>query len=106
MKVALTVTEKKTVEVEVTFPIYRKHDVSPDSGESVIYTRITEDGRYFSICKSAHFDRSANYEIDFGRHFFDASGEDYSLGRGQYASTKAEFDAMVAEITNVLMALA
>jgi hypothetical protein len=106
MKVELTITEKKKVEVEVIFPIYRQHDVGSDSGSSVIYTRITEDGRFFSIQKSVHYDRGTSYEIEFGPHYFDASGEDYSLGRGRYASTKAEFDGMVAETTKVLTGLA
>jgi hypothetical protein len=96
-KINVTVTQEVKKEVEVTFPIFRKHDCSGDDYSCVIYTSITEDMRFHSITKRDNYrDTDPSYEIESGRYSFDGrSGEDYCLGKGEYACTKAEYDEIV-----------
>lgn len=89
MKMKLTETVKREVEVDVQFPIYREHDVTPDCALTTIYyTRIDADMKSVEIL--LHGPNKAEIEIghrkDLGR-----AEMDYLLGRGAYALTEKRF---------------
>ena len=103
----ITVEAKTTKEVEVTFPIYRKHRIYGDDSDTVILARINDDLTYYEITKRDGSWRNGqvdHYEFETGKYTFDArSGEDYSLGKGEYASSKEEWDRMVEEAVAALV---
>lgn len=98
-EVELTFTTKERRKVEVTFPIYRKHDLLPDRGDSVIYERISADMKSVSVHISNSYDGRVQYELEFEeRKSLSGSSADYALGLGEYASTEAEFLAALEEM--------
>lgn len=106
-KVTLTKVTKEEIEVEVEFPIYRKHDVSGDDYNSVIYQRI--DGhREVSIHKTERYRSSGEVEwrieIEDG-HSVRGENVDYALGRGEYASSAEAFNKVLAELRQFLAGL-
>jgi len=106
MKVAVNVCVPKIVEMEVSFPLYRQHDVSGDGYNSVYYTRIDrlpagEGGYAHRAERFVHhsikhdtfpderFELSVETYLTFGH---DKSDADYTLARGQYASSSEAWD--------------
>ena len=103
-KVRITKTITKTVEVEVEFPLYRRHDLHPDDDgngvpESVVYTQVTPlpDGGFLVVdihlsiltaytgeLKHFRFELEMEHESKLG-------GDDYALGTGSYACTPTQF---------------
>lgn len=103
MKLDLTFREKRTEEVDIEFPVYRKHDLMADDYECVIYTRIESLGdnrfRHISITIRERDWRSkdkAEIEIEADILFGLETGDDidYTLGQGNYALTADEFAAV------------
>lgn len=93
MRKLITVTEKKVLDIDIKFPIYRKHDVSGDTYSCVYYTKVFNEKKQISI--SEH--RGGNcktYEIELSTPSFSDS-EDYVFGKGFYKSSKEEFDNAV-----------
>jgi hypothetical protein len=95
--------EKKTVGVE--FPLYRRHDVSGDDYESVIYSRIEEgieEGyKEISIQKSESYrSNSITFELEI-ESYGTLEGSEYALGLGKYASSEEEFNSILAELNGV-----
>lgn len=100
VKIEITETERRKVEVEVTLPIFREHDLSCDSCEAIHLTRINEDLSAVTLSKSHPYGSDViEYGIEFQESYeFDASDADYHLGRGKYASSAKSFRAMLSEI--------
>lgn len=107
MKLKLETTRKEVTEVDVEFPIYRQHDVGGDNHESVIYARIEfkEQGlmgplvTQYSVQRSrSYIGGSESFEMEIQTVLLDGrSGADYTLGRGEYACTREEFDEVAAK---------
>lgn len=89
------IREVGTVEVEVTFPIYRKQDLSCDDWSSVIYSYVGSDMMEWSIqITRSHVRGVDTIELEVEPNVgIDPRNMDYSLGRGEYASSEDEFDA-------------
>lgn len=101
----LLVKESKTVEVEVdvTFPIYRKHDLLIDEADIVLFIRENEDGAQLSIRRSRSWGRRATeYAIEIEHRASSRDNLDYALGRGDYALTEAEFLNVLTEASSAL----
>ena len=95
MNINVTVMQKTTKVVEVTLPVYRKHDLMLDTSDTVVYSR-TElfEKRLRTIHITVRRDRgNLTYEVEteFG-DFNPGNGEDYSTGKGEYASSAEEFE--------------
>ena len=104
MKVKVQAVQKQTREVEVTLPLYIKHEFDGDAYTSVVYSRVTqgEHGRltHVSVQKTdsygsgrAHFE----FEVTENFGFNPQNSEDYSLGKGEYACTPEEFNQAARE---------
>jgi hypothetical protein len=102
LKVTLNFREERTEEVDIEFPVYRKHDLMPDDYQCVIYTRIESLGqnlfRHTSITireedwrDKDKIEIEIEAETKFG--FTTGSDKDYSIGQGNYALTAEEFAA-------------
>ena len=101
MKVEISTTVEKAIEVDVNFPIYRAHDLD-DLGGSMTYSAvfIESDGsmteRTIGISSgSVEMESVSNYQ-------FDKSNLDYLLGRGLYKSNAKEFEQAVSAACEVL----
>lgn len=101
--------EAPTVEVEVKLPLYRKHRMDDDDYKHTIYMRVTEgDGafmREISVGLTTREDWHAlagtdswELEIDERYCFDERSQEDYTLGKGEHACSKKEFDNALAAL--------
>jgi len=103
MKVRVTVPRTEEIEVDVTFPIYRKHDLLPDDHECIIYYRHAVDGTLVSV-QEWERDGTRKYEIEIGHANLNCGGSPsaYILGQGQYKSSKEEFDAVLQRMKDVL----
>ncbi len=100
MIIKLKVKEIIEKEFDVEFPIYRKHDITPDGRPStIIYTRIDKNLRAESIT----VDVTGPFEINIEEKYnFDGSEVDYHLGRGIYKCSVEEFDAAVNRVKTCL----
>ena len=83
----LTEKRKATQEAEVSFPIYSRHDLEG----GVIYMRTDSNGRKFTIYRRERGD-ATDYELTAENVSFEGAEPDYLLGKGQFSSSKAEFD--------------
>lgn len=87
----------ETKEIEVEFPIYRRHDLD----ESVIYTKRISPTETIDVHE--HYSGKIEIELatddDMRR---DHSGLDYHLGTGEYASSREEFETAFAKAKALL----
>lgn len=107
-EIELTVTTKERRKMLVEFPIYRRHDFDSDYRESTCYTRIEDGGkRAVSVTVSKEYGTGdVEFELEINTPCrFDGSDADYHLGRGQYASSREEFDAAIAKLRAALDSL-
>lgn len=94
MKIKLLETIKEEKEIEIEFPIYRKLDVDSEYRSITIYTRIDQPGDKRMREVNILIDQNNRIEIELDNNYLFNQKDtiDYNLGRGQYASTKEEFD--------------
>ena len=105
------VADKILREAEITLPLFRKHVL--DHGTS--YMRVTETTiglRLTTICigkKSVGLELGAHdsFELEVNEHYkFDERSEEaYTLGTGEYASSKEEFKAALDKLRERLATL-
>ena len=103
----------KITEIDVELPLYRKHDVSGDTYNSIIYMRITEqeNGKLREVGITIN-DRWGNKEKSLelsvtDTYRFDSRSEpNYNSGHGEYALTKDEWDQALAEARKMLEVMA
>lgn len=90
--IKLVQQKQEEIEVEVDFPVYSEHHLDGDGLSTTIYYRTEHDGTRFSIKVSRD-----GYEIEIGRASFDPRNSlDYTLGRGEYASSAKAFEKALA----------
>ncbi len=94
MKITIEQTVKNKVEVDVNFPIYRKHWLD----NSTVYMKVESLDRQVNIHL---YDDESKVELEIDKPSFWGS-RDYLLGEGEHKSNKDEFDDAV----NKLKALA
>jgi hypothetical protein len=103
IKTIITKTVKKEFEIDVSFPIYRKHDLLLDRSDTVIYSKTIQNRNGF-ITYSVKEADSCDYEIETREHrdLCRQEGFDYCVGIGEYKSNEKEFlsviDRMKAKI--------
>lgn len=92
MKMRLTETTLREVDVEVEFPIYREHDVSCDSGPTMVfYTRIDAD--MWQVDVFLRGEDEAEISVTKLSRGLGTGDMDYLLGRGINALTEKQFMA-------------
>lgn len=103
MKVKVYKTVKTEKEVDVEFPIFREQDTAGDYGpSSVRYTRIDQVGDKLREI-TVHTTGRKQVEIEINNDYrFDRSGMDYSLGQGEYASSREDFEKAVKQAQELL----
>lgn len=99
--VTIPAVVKTTAEVEVEFPIYHKHDLLLDEADIVAYRRIDADLSAVEITRTRGRE-GLSFEIKKDTWRFDGAESDYLLGRGKYACTRFEFDAVLDEALTFL----
>lgn len=107
MKVKYEKVTREIVEVEVSFPVYSKHDMGGDDYDVVAYRRFEESGREVTITeRSSYGRRSTEWEIEIEHRATDyKSFGDYSLGRGKFESSKEEFEQKLAQLNEFVKSL-
>ena len=93
--IQITITEKRVVEREIDFPIFRKHG-GLDHGEE--YTRIDENLSAAKIGK--HDEDSISNEFVERYNFLDFSSPDYHLGDGVHRCSKEEYETVLNGVKN------
>lgn len=83
MKVRAVVSDPQETEIDITFPVYRRHDV----GHCTIYTCTVSAAREIDVTE---YDTRQQYEIEVSKPSF-FSGLDYLLGRGIYQCSPEAF---------------
>ena len=106
-KITLKETAVREIEQEVEFPIYRAHHLTSDGdGENVLYMRVDENCCLVSISVYRGQSGVTSYTLSIEPNYhFDRSPLDYLLGRGQYASSREEFDKALADLRAALHAI-
>ncbi len=106
MKSTVTVRRyrEESEQVEVEFPIYRRHDVAPDdSPPDDYFERVESDGTVYSIHRTENgwgnaddeTARNMIYEIRVGTEHFNNNDKEYVLGLGQHALSPTDFYKML-----------
>ena len=90
MKITIEENVKTKKEVEVQFPIYRKHWLD----NSTIYTKVESEKKQVNIHL---YDSGSKAELEMEVPSFWGS-KDYLLGKGEYKSSKEEFDSAVTKL--------
>lgn len=95
--------QQGSIEVTLDFPLYRKNVQSDNWRKDVLLTRIAEDGSSVSLryIKANQTDQET-VEFSRGHVAIDTGNLDYTRGVGEYASSEAEFVAMVILGTKLL----
>lgn len=103
MRITITDSVQQEREVDVTFPVYRQHDVTGDTGpSSVIYMRVDwHRGAMREVRVQLTGIQDAAIAIR-EPYQFDASGSDYLLGTGLYASSATRFQHALAKAEDLL----
>lgn len=100
MKHTLRVWEvsRKKIPIDVEFPVYRKHDLLLDEGNSIIYFRWDDDETEWKV-QLAERGGEVTWEIGKSKRYFNSNSDyaDYVLGRGEFACTADEFNAAVSQ---------
>lgn len=116
IEVEVTVTTSSVQKVEVEFPIFAKYEIDHDSyPTTVIYRRIdvapSFGGKPRFLAKAVTrrpqgWGDKGNVEFEFEIEpwSFVRSSLDYALGRGEYESSRQEFEAAVDEALVALSA--
>jgi hypothetical protein len=106
VKITVSTTTKAVEEIEVEFPIYRRHDIDTDRCLHTIFTKIEHDGRIIHIHRSdENWMGQTKYEVEIERDYeMDGSGKDYCLGLGEYKSSAAEFEEVARELSTAIAA--
>lgn len=103
MKVKTIELVKREVEVDIQLPLFRKHDLTGDYDESIIYTRIDAfGGKLRAIDVHIEGDDKVSIEVDNDYSFRSAGTADYTLALGQYKSSRAEFEMAIAQASKLL----
>lgn len=88
------------IEIDVEFPVYRKHDLMSDHHDTCVhYERWEGPGEAeFEIQETIQFNGDTEYTIGTTRseNLHPNNGEYYMIGKGKYACSKEEFYAVVA----------
>lgn len=97
----------QAVVVDVDFPVYAKHDLMMDAADHVVFMRWCADGNRTRITRRiSYFNGTTAFDCEVENFPIDVIGlhgdENYTLGKGQYASSAEEFDAVLAEATKFL----
>lgn len=89
-------------EIDVDFPIYRKHDVMSDYNNCVIYSKIANVDNELTLTSITLTDYN-QVEIEIiNNHEFDGSSIDYHLGLGEYKSSEKEFKWALSKAQTLL----
>ena len=104
MQIKLLEIHKKEKYFDVKFPIYREHDVTCEYGPShIIYTRVDIRDIKTLICTDIHIIGHSQIEIKIERNYkLGNDPVDYLLGRGQYSSSKEEFEEALLKAKRIL----
>jgi RNA polymerase subunit RPABC4/transcription elongation factor Spt4 len=100
MKIKVCKKTEEWIDVDIELPIYRENDISGEWDSTVIYTRIDAANdrlREVSITvgsERAEIEIDSNYKLD--------SDADYTLGRGEYASSREAFEKAVQYLEAML----
>ena len=96
IKTRIRKTVDREIEIDVTFPIYRKHDLFLDRDNVVIYTKIIENGGKF-IHYSIKESNFTDYEIKTEEYHDLCNGNsyDYCVGKNDYESNEGEFSSVI-----------
>lgn len=96
--------EKVKTLVELEFPIYRKHEIFGDYGDTVIFTRIDGDGTAYHITRKSTLGSGAySIELEIEKNYrFDQGSMEYHIGFGEYKSSAAEFNSTRADAVSFL----
>lgn len=111
MKVTIKHTKREETEFDVEFPIYREHHM--DGATSYMKVALEPDGSMTEFAVDIVLDEHSSAsiedksaEISVKKNYrFDSSGVDYSLGRGRYESSSAEFEEAVKIARSLLNAM-
>lgn len=90
MKITIEQTVKNKIEVDVNFPIYRKHWLD----NSTIYMKVESIDRQINIHL---YDDENKVELEIDKPSFWGS-RDYLLGEGEHKSNKYEFNKAVNQL--------
>lgn len=94
MKIKVCKKTEEWIDVDIELPIYRENDISGEWDSTVIYTRIdAANDRLREVSITVGSER-AEIEID-SNYKPDSSDADYTLGRGEYASSREAFEKAV-----------
>lgn len=96
IKARIKKTVDREVEIDVCFPIYRKHDLLLDRDDVVIYAKtIKKNGEF--ITYSIKESNSTDYEIEIKKSGDLCSGSsyEYCLGKNDYESNEQEFVSVI-----------
>jgi hypothetical protein len=105
MKVKATL-QTQPEEFDVELPLYRKHDVG-GLDDVIHYERIEARGgglRKVQVTVQHDYfsQRTWSLAIDDDYHFDEHSSPDHTLGRGEHASSEAEWNQALASLELVL----
>lgn len=106
MKIKATFRKEiiEELEIDVDFPIYRKHDFLSDRDDTVIYARLTHEQDMFILVSVKETDkRDYEIEIEKFRRFPTNASYDYCLGKGEYESSKSEFEGVARRMLEAVM---
>ena len=103
MKIEIAKKVVEEVDVEITFPLYRKHDIMEDTYEVIYYSKINKN-ETLEISRTERFGSSRlEFSVTIERTSFHGSHDiDYVLGRGEYACSEKEFNEALEECHSLL----
>lgn len=87
MKIKVSEQTSVVKQVDVTFPVYSRHDCG-DYHINTYFRRLEADGTQFTII---HYD--SRFDVEISTRTFDhpIDNPDYILGHGEFKSSEAEF---------------
>jgi len=94
MKITIEENVKTKKEVDVQFPIYRKHWLD----NSTIYMKVESEKRQVNIHL---YDDETKVELEIDEPSFWGS-RDYLLGEGEHKSNKIEFDNALKSLNKLV----
>lgn len=95
MKIKIEENVKTQKEVEVEFPIYRKHWLD----NSTIYMKVESQEKQINI----HiYDDEKKIELEIKKPSF-WGGEDYLLGKGEYKSSEEDFKKAANTLNELIL---
>jgi hypothetical protein len=94
IRIEILETTKRTIEVDVDFPIYRIHDLTDEGSRYTIYSMIKPEKDDVSkfIEYSIHLFGETQAQFEIKKYsFMEGSDLDYKLGREEHSSNRDEF---------------